>query len=186
MKRPEGAAAKKAEPSPVVAPPPRIPVPSPLPAAKIAGTGSAPSSGAANAGNGTGAGGSGNGPGGGGSGDTSRFTPAQLVRNLSRGDYRSIAQGRLPAGRAMVSLRVEPDGVPAIAGWFVPAAIGCRQRPLPADRSPAAVQARTRRPGTTDPLPAAICRDVAPLAARAGPALVVAPPLSATRALSRP
>ena len=113
MKRPEGAAAKKAEPSPVVAPPPRIPVPSPLPATKIAGTGSAPSSGAANAGNGTGAGGSGNGPGGGGSGDTSRFTPAQLVRNLSRGDYRSLTQGRMSAGRAMVSLRVEPDGTPS-------------------------------------------------------------------------
>ena len=113
MKKPEGAAAKRAEPSPVVAPPPRIPAPSPLPAAKIAGTGNASSSGASTAGNGTGAGGSGTGVGGGGYGDTSRFTPAQLVRNLTRGDYRSIAQGRLPSGRAMVSLRVEPSGVPS-------------------------------------------------------------------------
>ena len=113
MKKPEGAAAKKAEPSPVVAPPPRIPAPSPLPAAKAAGTGSASSSGAATAGSGTGAGGSGSGTGGGGSGDTSRFTPARLVRNLTRGDYRSIAQGRLAAGRAMVSLRVETSGVPS-------------------------------------------------------------------------
>ena len=113
MKKPEGAAAKKAEPSPVVAPPQRIPAPSPLPAAKIAGTGNASSSGAATAGNGTGAGGSGTGAGGGGYGDTSRFTPAQLVRNLTRGDYRSIAQGRLPTGRAMVSLRVEPTGTPS-------------------------------------------------------------------------
>lgn len=109
-KKPEGAPAKKAEPSPVVAPPPRIPAPSPLPAAKVAGAGNASSSGAAAAGNGTGAGGSGNGPGGGGTADYSRFTPAQLVRNLTRGDYRSIAQGRMPAGRAMVSLRVETNG----------------------------------------------------------------------------
>jgi len=113
MKKPEGATAKRAEPSPVVAPPPRIPAPSPLPAAKFAGSGSASTSGASTAGNGTGAGGSRTGVGGGGYGDTSRFTPAQLVRNLTRGDYRSIAQGRLPSGRAMVSLRVEPSGVPS-------------------------------------------------------------------------
>jgi protein TonB len=110
MKKPEGAPAKRAEPTPVAAPPPRVPMPSPLPAAKIVGTGSATSSGAAAAGNGTGAGGNGNGPGGGGTGDYSRFTPAQLIRNLSRGDYRSIAQGRMPTGRAMVSLRVETNG----------------------------------------------------------------------------
>jgi protein TonB len=55
----------------------------------------------------------GTGTGGGGYGDTSRFTPAQLVRNLTRGDYRSIAQGRLPSGQAMVSLRVETSGVPS-------------------------------------------------------------------------
>jgi protein TonB len=110
MKKPAGAPAKAAKPTPVVAPPPRIPAPSPIPAAKIAGTGSASTSGAAAAGNGTGAGGNGNGPGGGGTADYSRFTPAQLVRNLTRGDYRSIAQGRMPSGRAMVSLRVEPSG----------------------------------------------------------------------------
>jgi len=113
VKKSEGAAAKKAEPSPVVAPPPRIAAPSPLPAAKVAGSGSASTSGASSSGNGTGAGGSGTGAGGGGYGDTSRFTPARLVRNLTRGDYRSIAQGRLPAGRAMVSLRVETSGVPS-------------------------------------------------------------------------
>lgn len=113
VKEPEGAPAKRAEPSPIVAPPPRIPATSPLPAAKVAGTGNAPSSGAAASGTGTGAGGSGNGRGGGGSGDTSRYTPARLVRNLTRGDYRSIAQGRLPSGRAMVSLRVEPSGAPS-------------------------------------------------------------------------
>lgn len=64
------------------------------------------------AGTGTGAGGSGTGAGGGGPAYT-RFTPAQLVRNLTRDDYRSIGAGRLPSGRAMVSLRVEPSGLPS-------------------------------------------------------------------------
>jgi len=104
----EGAPAKKADATPVVAPQPKLPLPSPIPAAKVAGTGSAPSSGAGTAGNGTGAGGSGNGPGGGGV-DYSRFTPARLIRNLTRGDYRAIAGG-MPEGRAMVGLRIEASG----------------------------------------------------------------------------
>jgi periplasmic protein TonB len=112
MKKPAGAPAPKAEPTPVVAPPRKIPLPSPIAAARVAGSGSAASSGAAGAGNGTGAGGAGNGAGGGGS-DYLRFTPAQLIRNLTRGDYRSIAQGRLSTGRAMVTMRVEPTGVPS-------------------------------------------------------------------------
>lgn len=110
-KKPGGAPAPKAEPALVVAPQPRIQLPFPVPAAKVAGSGSASTSGAGASGNGTGAGGSGNGPGGGG--DTSRFTPARLVRNLTRSDYRTIAAGRMPSGRAMVSLRVEPSGVPS-------------------------------------------------------------------------
>jgi protein TonB len=110
MKKPEGAAAKQAEPTLVVAPQPKLPVPSPIPAARVAGTGTSTLSGAAQAGSGTGAGGSGNGPGGGGAGDYSRYTPARLIRNLTRGDYRALAAGRMPAGRAMVSLRVEPTG----------------------------------------------------------------------------
>lgn len=109
-RKPQGAPAKRAEPTPVVAPPAKIPLPSPIHAAKVAGTGSASTSGASGAGTGTGAGGTGNSLGGGGP-DYSRFTPAQLIRNLSRGDYRSIAQGRLSSGRAMVSLRVEPTGL---------------------------------------------------------------------------
>jgi protein TonB len=104
-----GAPAKHAEPTPVVAPQPRIVAPSPIPAAKVAGTGSASNSGAGTSGSGTGAGGSGNGPGGGG--DTSRFTPARLVRNLTRGDYRRLA-GSLPRGSAMVALRVDTQGLP--------------------------------------------------------------------------
>jgi protein TonB len=109
MKKPEGAAAKQAQPTPVVAPQPKLPVPSPIPAARVAGSGTSTLSGAALAGSGTGAGGSGNGPGG-GAGDYSRYTPARLIRNLTRGDYRALAAGRMPAGRAMVSLRVEPTG----------------------------------------------------------------------------
>jgi protein TonB len=66
----EGAAGKKAEPTPIVAPKPRIVVPAkpPVVAAPIAGTGSSASAGAATAGSGPGAGGSGSGRGGGGSG----------------------------------------------------------------------------------------------------------------------
>jgi len=116
MKKAEGAPAKKAEATPVVAPQPRLPLPPPIPAAKVAGTGSASSSGAATAGNGTGAGGSGNGPGGGGSGDFSGYTPARLVQNLTGGDYRRLAAGRLPNGRAMVTLRVETNGLPSNCG----------------------------------------------------------------------
>jgi len=110
-KREAGAPAKKAEASPIVAPQPRIPVQSPLPAAKIAGTGSATTSGAGTSGTGTGAGGFGTGPGGGG--DYSKFTPARLIRNLSRGDYQQLAAGRMSTGRAMVALRVEASGVPS-------------------------------------------------------------------------
>ncbi|MEA3081987.1 MAG: periplasmic protein TonB [Sphingomonadales bacterium] len=113
MKKPEGAAAKQAQPTPVVAPQPKLPVPSPIPAAKVAGAGSSTLSGAAQAGSGTGAGGSGTGTGGGGTADYSRFTPARLVRNLTRSDYRALAAGRMPAGRAMVSLRIEPTGQPS-------------------------------------------------------------------------
>lgn len=66
----EGAAGKKAEPTPVVAPKPRIEVPAnpPVAAAPIAGTGSATTAGAATSGTGPGAGGSGTGRGGGGGG----------------------------------------------------------------------------------------------------------------------
>jgi protein TonB len=113
-KEDEGAAGKKADPTPVVAPKPKIEVPakSPIVAAPVPGTGSAASAGAAASGTGTGAGGSGSGRGGGGSGDFSGFTPAFLVRNLNRGDYRPLAAGRLPRGSASVSLTVDTSGAP--------------------------------------------------------------------------
>jgi len=40
------------------------------------------------------------------------FTPARLVRNLNRGDYRDLTAGRLPYGRAMVSLQLDTSGLP--------------------------------------------------------------------------
>lgn len=65
-----GEAGKKAEPTPIVVPPPRIEIParSPVAVAPVPGVGAAPSAGAATAGTGTGAGGTGTGRGGGGSG----------------------------------------------------------------------------------------------------------------------
>lgn len=112
-KKEEGAAGKKAEPTPIVAPKPRITVPAnpPVVAAPVAGSGASASAGAATAGTGPGAGGSGSGRGGGGSGDYSGYSPARLVQNVSRRDYRALAAGRLPTGSAMVSLRVQADGV---------------------------------------------------------------------------
>lgn len=114
-KEEEGAAGKKAEPTPIVAPKPKIAVPAkpPVVAAPIAGTGASANAGAATAGTGPGAGGSGSGRGGGGSGDYSGYSPARLIRNVSRRDYRALAAGRLPAGSAMVSLRVQTNGVAA-------------------------------------------------------------------------
>ena len=110
----EGAAGKRAEPTPVVAPEPKIELPAtpPVAAAPVAGTGSATRSGAADAGTGPGAGGSGSGRGGGGAGDFSGFTPARLIRNLNHGDYRQLAAGRLPSGRALVSITVGTNGLP--------------------------------------------------------------------------
>ena len=106
----EGAAGQKAEPTPVVAPEPRIPVPSPVPAASRAGTGSATRSGAANYGTGPGAGGSGSGPGGGGYGDFTGYTPARIIRRIPNREYRRISAGRIPQGSASIRFRVEPDG----------------------------------------------------------------------------
>jgi protein TonB len=108
MKKPQGAVAKKAEASPIVAPQPKLPVISPLPAAKVAGTGSASTSGAGSSGNGTGAGGSGNGVGGGG--DYSRFTPARRISRIPDREYRMLASTGLRSGSVGVTIRVNTDG----------------------------------------------------------------------------
>lgn len=112
-KQAEGAAAKISKPTEIVAPPQKLPTPNTVVAAPVAGIGSAAKSGAALAGTGTGAGGNGTGAGGGGLGDTSRFTPARLVRNLSSGDYQSIASGRMPVGSADVTLAIAATGAVA-------------------------------------------------------------------------
>lgn len=108
MKLEEGAAGKKADPSPVVAPAPRIPVQSPLPAAPVAGTGSATTSGAAASGTGTGAGGSGSGPGGGG--DYSKFTPARRISKIPDREYRRLSSTGIQSGSVGVTVRVGTDG----------------------------------------------------------------------------
>jgi protein TonB len=109
-KDPAGAPAPKAEPTPVFAPEPRIPVQSPIPAAKVAGTGSSASSAASTAGTGTGAGGSGTGRGGGGYGDFSRFTPARLVSNIPNSEYRQLASTGIRSGSVGVLILVGRDG----------------------------------------------------------------------------
>jgi periplasmic protein TonB len=108
----EGAAGKKALPTPVVAPQPKIMVPykPPVTAARVAATGSASTSGAALAGSGTGAGGSGSGRGGGGNGDYSGFTPARMLNKIPDREYRRISGGRIPRGSATISFRVNSDG----------------------------------------------------------------------------
>ena len=104
----EGAAGKKADPSPIVAPKPRIPVTSPLPAAPVAGTGSATTSGAANYGTGTGAGGSGAGRGGGG--DFSKFTPARRITKIPDREYRRLSATGINRGSVGVTIKVNTDG----------------------------------------------------------------------------
>lgn len=112
-----GEAGKKADPTPVVAPPPRIEVPakSPIAAAPVPGTGAAPSAGAAIAGTGTGAGGAGSGLGGGGSGGSGAgFTPARKVTKIPDNEYRRIkAMSGMARGSLGLTIRVGPDGVPS-------------------------------------------------------------------------
>jgi protein TonB len=113
-KQEEGAAGKKAEPTPIVAPKPRLPVQSPVAAAPIAGTGSAPRAGAAPAGTGTGAGGSGTGRGGGGSGDFSGYTPARRISRIPNREYRRlVAVSGRSMGTVGITLKVNTDGSPS-------------------------------------------------------------------------
>ena len=102
-----GAPAKKAEPSPIVAPPQRIPAHSPLPAAKVAGSGSATSSGAGTSGTGTGAGGTGTGTGSGGGGG---FTPARKISKIPDREYRRFAATGIASGSVAIAVRVNADG----------------------------------------------------------------------------
>ena len=101
-----GAPGRKAEPTPVVAPLPRIPVQSPIAAAPVAGRGSATTAGAAASGSGTGAGGSGTGPGGGGAG----FTSARRISKIPDREYRRLAATGIASGSVGVTIRVNLDG----------------------------------------------------------------------------
>lgn len=106
----EGAAGKKAEPTPVVAPEPKIPVETPVPAAKVAGTGSATNAGAAASGSGTGAGGTGTGRGGGGTGDFSGFTPAQRISKIPDFEYQRLSATGIRSGSVGVTILVDTRG----------------------------------------------------------------------------
>ena len=112
----EGAAGKKAEPTPVVAPQPKIVVPytPPVAASRIAGTGSASTSGAATAGTGPGAGGSGTGRGGGGSGDFTGYTPARRISKIPNREYRRfVAVSGMRRGTVGITVKVDTDGRPS-------------------------------------------------------------------------
>ena len=100
----------RAVPSPVVAPPPKIPRPTPVAAAPIASTGSASSAGASNvAGPGTGAGGIGNGFGGGGAGGGGSH--AQRVEGqLSNSDYPVSAKLAGIEGLVAVRFTIQANG----------------------------------------------------------------------------
>lgn len=112
--REAGAAGLKAEPTPIVLPPPRIALPAvnPLPAAPVAGSGSAASAGSASAGSGPGAGGAGDGRGGGGAGEGGGIGEnARLMSGgLNRHDYRYLRAFDAPSGRAVLAILVGPDG----------------------------------------------------------------------------
>ena len=110
-----GEAGKKADPTPVVAPEPRIEVPAkpPIAAAPVAGQGSAPSAGAAQAGTGTGAGGSGSGLGGGGSGGSGSGIGSEarlLGGNRGRLPHRLLRQFAEDRGYAHLWLTVTEQG----------------------------------------------------------------------------
>lgn len=112
-----GEAGKKADPTPVVAPKPKIELPArpPVPAAPVAGQGSAPTAGAAMAGTGTGAGGSGTGLGGGGMGGSGAgFTPARRISKIPDREYRRfVATSGMRRGSVAITVKVNPDGRPS-------------------------------------------------------------------------
>jgi len=101
-------AGEQADPSPIVAPPARLPAPQPIAAAPVAGTGFSANAGAAASGSGTGAGdsGAGLGGGGGGIGTEARLLSGNRSR-LPRELLRSFAARR---GYAHLNLTVNEGG----------------------------------------------------------------------------
>lgn len=101
-------AGRKANPSPIVAPPAKIPVERPVNAAPAPGQGVDSSAGAASSGTGTGAGGAGNGRGG---GENGGVVGARLLSGaLGRGDYRRIQAMGSSRGEAELLLLVNQLG----------------------------------------------------------------------------
>jgi protein TonB len=113
-KEKEGAAGKKAEPTPVVAPQPKIVVPAkpPIVAAPVAGTGISSNAGAATAGTGPGAGGAGTGRGGGGTGGGGGLgSDARLLGgNSARLPSRLLRQFAADRGYAYLGLTIADTG----------------------------------------------------------------------------
>lgn len=108
-----GEAGKKAEPTPIVAPEPRIEVPAKTPvlAAPVPAQGAAPSAGGAQTGTGTGAGGSGSGLGGGGAGGSGAgFTPPRQIRRIPDREYRRISASGIRNGSVALRLVITPEG----------------------------------------------------------------------------
>lgn len=112
-----GEAGTKAQPTPMVAPKPRIEIPAkpPVAAAPIPGQGAAPSAGAANAGSGAGAGGSGTGLGGGGTGGSGAgFTAARRISKIPDREYRRfVAASGMRRGSVAITVKVNTDGRPS-------------------------------------------------------------------------
>lgn len=112
-----GEAGKKADPTPVVAPKPKIELPArpPVAAAPVAGQGAAPSAGAAAAGTGTGAGGTGSGLGGGGTGGSGAgFTPARRISKIPDREYRRfVSASGMRSGSVAITVKVNTDGSPS-------------------------------------------------------------------------
>lgn len=94
--------------SPIIAPKPEVLLPATqvIAAATQPGAGASSSNGQGGVGIGTGAGGAGSGAGSGSGGNT----PARLVRNLSRSDYRRLTAGRMPQGSAGLAIGVDASG----------------------------------------------------------------------------
>lgn len=112
-----GEAGKKADPTPIGAPKPKIELPAkpPVAAAPVPGQGAAPSAGAATAGTGTGAGGAGTGLGGGGTGGSGAgFTPARRISKIPDREYRRfVATSGMRRGSVSITVKVNTDGRPS-------------------------------------------------------------------------
>jgi protein TonB len=112
-----GEAGKKADPTPIVVPEPKIEVPArpPVIAAPVPAQGAAPSAGAAQSGTGTGAGGSGSGLGGGGAGGSGAgFTPARRISKIPDREYRRFVDASgMRRGSVAITVKVNTDGRPS-------------------------------------------------------------------------